>query len=223
MATQYTKALAEYASKLRYEDLPREVVDQAKMLTLHTIGIALASYPTEQGTRAIALAKRMGGAPEATIFGDGAKVSCMSAGFANGTMVDALDWGDCSWTGHPSASVVPAALAVSEVTGATGKGLSHRGSRGIRGLPAHRHGRATIRRRDWLVKGWGLTTWQTFAATIPAAKLLKLDAQKTAAGDRYRRPRLADRESQAPRNDVRREALSVRANNEGRHHGRAAR
>ena len=33
---------------------------------------------------------------------------------------------------------------------------------------------------DWLVKGWGLTTWQTFAATIPAAKLLKLDAQKTA-------------------------------------------
>ena len=45
MATQYTKALAEYASKLRYEDLPREVVDQAKMVTLHTIGIALASSP----------------------------------------------------------------------------------------------------------------------------------------------------------------------------------
>jgi 2-methylcitrate dehydratase PrpD len=180
MATQYTKALAEYASKLKYEDLPREVVDQAKMVTLHTIGIALASYPTEQGTRAIALAKRMGGAPEATIFGDGAKVSCMSAGFANGTMVDALDWGDCSWTGHPSASVVPAALAVSEVTGATGKDYL---TAVVAAYEVYQRIAMAVQPSDdwdWLVKGWGLTTWQTFAATIPAAKLLKFDAQKTA-------------------------------------------
>src|SRR5438045_2327402 len=110
------KVLVEYASKLKYEDLPREVVDQAKMVTLHTIGIALASYLTEQGTRVIALAKWMGGALEVIIFGDGAKVSCMSAGFANGIMVDALDWGDCSWTGHFFVSVVLAVLAISKIT-----------------------------------------------------------------------------------------------------------
>lgn len=175
---EYTKALAEYAVNLKYEDLPAQVVEQAKMITMHTLGVALASVPTEQGKKAIALAKRMGGAPEATVFGDGAKLSCMSAGFANGTMVDALDWGDCSWTGHPSASVVPAALAVSESIGASGKDYL---TAVVAAYEVYQRIAMAVQPSDdwdWLIKGWGLTTWQTFAATVPAAKLLKLDRDK---------------------------------------------
>lgn len=39
----YTRTLADYAARLEYEDLPREVIEQAKLLTLHTLGVALAA------------------------------------------------------------------------------------------------------------------------------------------------------------------------------------
>ena len=58
---------------------------------------------------------------EATIVGDGSKVPCAAAAFANGTLADILDWEDCSWTGHPSAGAIPAALAMGELVKASGK------------------------------------------------------------------------------------------------------
>ena len=53
----YTKKLANYAVRLKYEALPSEVIHQAKLLTAHTLGVSLAAYQSEQGQRAIALAK----------------------------------------------------------------------------------------------------------------------------------------------------------------------
>ena len=41
----YTRTLADYAARLRYEDLPGEVIEQVKLLTLHTLGVALAACP----------------------------------------------------------------------------------------------------------------------------------------------------------------------------------
>ncbi len=68
----YTQALADYIVNLKYKDLPKEVIQQAKLITLHTVGVALASYPTEQAKKAIALAKGWGGGKkESTLFGDG--------------------------------------------------------------------------------------------------------------------------------------------------------
>ena len=40
---QYTRLLGKYASELKYEDLPAEVIEQAKKITLHTIAVAIAS------------------------------------------------------------------------------------------------------------------------------------------------------------------------------------
>ena len=123
----YTKVLADYAVKLKYEDLPKEVIQQVKLLTLHTVGVALASYPMEQAKKTLALAKSWGsGQKESTLFGEGTKVSSVSAAFANGTMADVLDWEDCSWTGHPSACAIPAALAFGERIRASGRELSLR-------------------------------------------------------------------------------------------------
>lgn len=178
---EYTKKLADYAVELHYEDLPKEAIEQAKLLTLHTIGVALASYPTAQAKKAIALAKDMGGGKnDSTLFGDGAKVSCVNAGFANGTMADALDWGDCSWTGHASAAAIPAALAVAESIKASGKEYI---TSVVAGYEVYQRIAMAVQpsdKWDWLVKGWGLTTWQIFAAVIPAAKLLRLDKDKMA-------------------------------------------
>lgn len=46
-ATEYTQKLADYAVDLKYENIPEEVIERAKMLTLHTLGVALAAKPIE--------------------------------------------------------------------------------------------------------------------------------------------------------------------------------
>jgi 2-methylcitrate dehydratase PrpD len=175
----YTQKLADYLENLRYKDIPKEVIEQAKLLTLHTVGVALASYPTGQAKRAIALAKSWGsGQKESTLLGDGTKVSSVNAAFANGTMADLLDWEDCSWTGHPSANAIPGALALAEAIKAPGKEyiLALVGGWEV----YQRIAMAVQPSDDWgfLKKGWGLTSWEIYAAAMPAAKLLKLRKEK---------------------------------------------
>ena len=175
----YTQTLADYTAYLKYGDLPKDVIEQAKLLTLHTVGVSLASYPTGQAKRAIALAKSWGsGQKESTLFGDGTKVSSVNAAFANGTMADILDWEDCSWTGHPSANAIPGTLALAEAIKATGKEYI---LAVIGGWEAYqRIAMAVQPSDDWgfLKKGWGLTSWEIYAAAMPAAKLLKLSKEK---------------------------------------------
>lgn len=173
---KYTKTLVDYAVDLKYEDLPKEVIEQAKLLTLHTLGVGLASYPTEQGKRAIALAKDMSGEKkEATIIGDGSKVGCVQAGLVNGTLSDLLDWEDCSWTGHPSSGAIPAALAVGERVKASGKQYI---TSVVAGYEVYERIAMAIQpSKDfgWMTKGWGLTSWVIHASAITAAKLINLD------------------------------------------------
>jgi 2-methylcitrate dehydratase PrpD len=176
----YTRTLANYAANLKFEDLPREVVEQAKLLTLHVIGVAIAGSQLKQGKDAIALAKKMGGDKrESTILSDGTKVSSVQAAFANGTLADVLDWEDCSWTGHPSAGAIPAALAVGEDIEASGREYI---TSVVAGYEVYQRIAMAIQptRQYYQKHGWGLTTWQIYAAAIPAARLMKLDENKMA-------------------------------------------
>ena len=176
----YTTTLADYAVKLRYEDLPQEVVEQVKQLTLHVLGVSLAGCQTKQGKDAIALAKDMGGEKkESTIVGDGSKVSCVQAAFANGTLADVLDWEDTSWTGHPSAGVIPAALAVGERVKASGRDYI---TAVVAGYEVYQRIAMAVQSTGEFRRkvGFGLTSWQIFASAIPAAKLLRLDEDKMA-------------------------------------------
>lgn len=175
----YTKDLANYAANVKFEDLPAQVVEQARHITQHTVGVALAASTTDIGRRATAYGKDMGrGMPEATVLGDGARVSAACAALINGALVDCLDWEDCSWTGHPSACAVPTALAMSERLGASGRDyllalvtayeVYERIAMAVQ--PGANFG--------WLSKGWGLTSWSIYASAIAAGKLLGLDADR---------------------------------------------
>lgn len=44
--TTYTQTLSEYTETLRYEDIPADVVERAKMIMLQTVGAALAAKGT---------------------------------------------------------------------------------------------------------------------------------------------------------------------------------
>ena len=173
----YTKLMADYAAELKYDDLPLEVVEQVKLLTLQTLGVALASYPTGQAQRAIAMTKAQGGKAESTIIGDGTKVPRTEAAFVNGTLADILHWEDCGWTGHPSAGAVPAALAVGEATGASGKDFI---TSIVAGYEVYQRIAMSVQPSpEYIVKvkSWGLVSWQIYVAVVPAAKLLNLSSE----------------------------------------------
>ena len=66
---KYTKIIADYLSNLKYEDIPGEVIERAKLVTLHTIGAAISAVKTEAGQNIIDVAKTLGaGGREASIW-----------------------------------------------------------------------------------------------------------------------------------------------------------
>lgn len=178
ITTQYTKTLADFAVGLKYEDIPADVRERAKYIAMQTIGAALATKGTPIQQRAVALGKTIGsGEPQATLWTDGSKVSMAAAAFTAGTLSDALDWEDCSWTGHPAAGIVPTAFIVCEALKKSGKDF-------ITAIVAayetsQRIAMVVQPPAEWnTINGWGLTSWQIFAALVPAAKLMGLTSEQ---------------------------------------------
>ena len=115
-------ALSQFAVNLKYEDIPAEVIEMAKKMAIQTIGAALASKEMDFTQSVLDFSKKYSSGPaDATLMLDGRKTSLLGAVFANSIISDNIDWEDCSWTGHPSAGLVPAALALAEARGKSGK------------------------------------------------------------------------------------------------------
>lgn len=174
---QYTNILADYLSDLKYEDIPAEVIQRAKQVTLHALGVALAANPAKSAQDIIRIAKDLGtGEHNATIIGDGSKVSASNAALANGTLTDLLDWEDCSWTGHPTGGAVPAGIAVAEAFHKTGKEYLTAlvGAYDI----YTRVAMAVQPSVNRFSQGWGLTSWQIFAPAMVTGKLMGLEHGK---------------------------------------------
>jgi len=178
--TDYTAELAKYIVASKFEDLPAEVIDRAKHITLHTIGAGLAASKLSLIQKAERVAARIsgGGSGSSTIWGNGKKSSSAVAAFANGTAADALDWEDCSWTGHPSAGLIPAGIAVAEETQCSGKDYL---VAIVAAYEVYQRIAMSVQPPDDFnhSKGWGLATWQIFTASVAAAKLYNLNEKKT--------------------------------------------
>ena len=123
ITTDNTKQIVHFVKELKYEDIPPVVIERAKMMVLHTVGVCLCSSELQEIKDAIEIAKEMspGGEEIATIWADGKKVSWEAATFVAGTMGDMLDWEDCSVTGHPSAGIITTAVVAGEVLKKSGK------------------------------------------------------------------------------------------------------
>lgn len=119
--------LAYRAVETGYEDLTVQEVLATKHGILDTIGVLMAGTTLGPKVKEIVeFTKESGGREEATILGFGGKVPAMMAAYANGATVHSLDFDDTHdpSTLHPTASCLPAALAVMEkLGGKTGKDL----------------------------------------------------------------------------------------------------
>jgi 2-methylcitrate dehydratase len=120
------ETLADFAIKLRYEDLPEDVIRTVKRTILDTIGCGFGGYGAEPSRIAVTLASRVIATPAATVLCSGVRTSHELAVFANGVMIRYLDFNDGYITpkggGHPS-DTIAALLSSAEIAGSSGRDL----------------------------------------------------------------------------------------------------
>ena len=117
--------LSSYASSLSYEELPSEVVHQAKRLMVDSLGCGLGAFTSEPSKGIQDLASIFSGEVAATVLGTGIKTTPDLAAFANGVMVRYLDFND-NYSGkdnaHPSDNI-PVIMAAAEAYNSSGRDL----------------------------------------------------------------------------------------------------
>ncbi len=120
-----TETLADFIAGFRADDLPAPVA--ARMLELVLDGsaclLAAANPAWSTGRLIAAFAKDQGGAPEASVVGQGFKTGAVHAALANGTLGYACDFEPHHPEAilHPIAVMIPAALAMAERALASGR------------------------------------------------------------------------------------------------------
>jgi len=119
-----SRQFATFVAKLSYEDLPPEVVDRAKGVTLEGLSSALVGRDMPASRQALALMQEeeAGGGGAATVLCDGSKLTKAGAAFVNAEMIFAGGkWDTFRMLTHPGIAILPAALVAAELTGASGK------------------------------------------------------------------------------------------------------
>ena len=114
--------LAEFAAGTTFEGLSPQVIHSVKQRVLDTLGICLAASSFGLADGVADLVGGWGGRAESGVVMRPGRYPAPQAAFVNGTLAHSLDFDDTHLPSvlHPSASIVPAALALGEVLGSTG-------------------------------------------------------------------------------------------------------
>lgn len=117
--------IANFALQNSYENLPEEVIDSVKKRVLDTLGICIAATSLDTSRAAVAFALDQGSGNQAHAVGVKGALPATMAAFVNGVLAHSLDYDDTHLPSvlHPSATIVPTALATAELTGASGKSV----------------------------------------------------------------------------------------------------
>lgn len=107
------------------EGAPSEVRVSVRRRVLDVLGLQLAALGLDSSRAALGFVAAQGGSGRAHIVGDSTPAPVTWAAFANGVLAHSLDFDDTHLPSvlHPSASVIPASMAVAEHVGASGPRL----------------------------------------------------------------------------------------------------
>ena len=175
---EITKALSEYIVKLKFSDLPKDVVEGAKLCFLDWLGVTLSGSKEPLTNILATVAEEQGGKPQATLIGRKKKASLLQAALINGAASHALDFDDVhlGMMGHPSAPVFPAILALGEWKKVSGEQFI---SAFIAGFEAECRVSSIVYPEHYLC-GWHATgTLGHFGAAAACANLIGLTPSQT--------------------------------------------
>jgi 2-methylcitrate dehydratase PrpD len=117
-----TRTLARFVVETRFTDLPRRLVDNCKIAVLDALGAGFVGAVQPWARRIVAVARALGGAPEASVIHHDWRTDVSRAAFVNGVLVGAFECEPLTGS-HASGTVLPAALAVSQREGLGGAAL----------------------------------------------------------------------------------------------------
>jgi 2-methylcitrate dehydratase PrpD len=176
-----TTTVADFVATSRAEDCPAPAMAAARRAIRDCFGVMLAGAGKPAARILQSVARAEGGAPLCTIVGTGRRTGALWAALCNGTAAHTHDLNtdtDVMLMGHPSASLLAAALASGELALADGQSLIHAFLLGfevettlaavINSAPHDHDGRAT-------------STLGTLGAAAATARLFGLDAAQVRA------------------------------------------
>jgi 2-methylcitrate dehydratase len=183
-----SQKLAEFSTRVTYSDLPSEVVEAVKRFVYDSVGCAFGGVRTHDYGIADQVDRELGGESQCRIIGSGRMANVTSAAFLNALAVRALDYNDIYWKQDPShpSDIIPGVWACAELVDASGEdvilAIALAYELEMRLCEAAFPG---IRER-----GWHHATLTAFASAWACAKVLGLDADRTAhaigiAGSRH--------------------------------------
>src|SRR5262249_20814771 len=110
------REMARFVRELSFSDLPDEVVEKAKQVSLNSLGVQLAASTLPWSKAAYRFGRSQGGPPEATVVNYGLRTTAANAAFVNGCFGHGFEMDDNHGrTGIKGGCVtVPTALAVGE-------------------------------------------------------------------------------------------------------------
>jgi len=118
MENRPTDLLAEYVHRLRFKDLPGEVIESAKLFLLDYLASAMAGYKINRvfNDAVWSVVGGMGGKKESRVFFQGGKLPAPNAALMNAAYGHGADLDDGNRTaqGHPGVPVMPVALSLAE-------------------------------------------------------------------------------------------------------------
>ena len=122
----HTRAIAQFVSGLRYEDIPAEVIARIKLLMLDSLGCALYGTRLEWSRILRATLAAVDTTQGCRVWGTGERLSAPHAALVNGTLVQSFELDDVHRQGvlHVGAVTLPPLLAVIELkAGLSGRDL----------------------------------------------------------------------------------------------------
>jgi aconitate decarboxylase len=175
----HTRAIAEFVSRLTYEQIPSEVRERIKLLILDSLGCAIYGANLEWCRILRGTLEKLDATRSTSIWGTAVRLSSPHAALVNGTQVQGFELDDVHRKAvlHVGAVTLPALTAVAE---------SHARLSGRDFLTAAVAGYEIGPRvglcmgQEHIGQGWHSgATVGIFSAAAGAARALRLDAQKT--------------------------------------------
>ena len=174
-----TARLGEFAAGLSYAALPDDVVERARMFVLDgaTVMVGAAAYARENDDLMLRTYLELVAPSQgpSTVIGHGIRTSPMLAAFANGALMEVLDYSDSNLEHltHNGTPVLPAALAVAEQVGASWGQVA---TAIIAGYEVHTRLLAAVQPGHWYRGFQSPGTFGTSGAATAAGRLLGLGA-----------------------------------------------